>query len=88
MPFTPLPILDDFLLNYHVGHALVLLFVMSVVGSLPTGSRKVLSINTIMFGVLFLVTPASMLGSSPFVFRFLGIALLVVAPLLFTTARR
>lgn len=88
MSFTPLPLVDDFLLNYHVGHALVLLFVVSVVGALPTGSRKVLSANTILFGLLFLVTPASMLGESPFVYRFLGIALAVVAPLLYTTARR
>jgi hypothetical protein len=87
MAFTPLPLVDDFLVNYHVGHALLVLFTLSVVGSVPLGSRKVVSINALMFGLLFLVTPGSLLGSEPITYRFLGIALMVVAPVLFTTAR-
>ncbi|MFB6072496.1 MAG: hypothetical protein ABEJ88_05955 [Halobacterium sp.] len=88
MAFTPLPLIDDFLANYHVGHALLLLFALSVVGVVPVGSRKVVSINAVLFGLLFVVTPASLLGSSPFTYRFLGIALLVVAPILYVTARK
>jgi hypothetical protein len=88
MAFTPLPLVDDFLVNYHVGHALLVLFALSVVGSVPLGSRKVVSINALMFGLLFLVTPGSLLGSEPFTYRFLGIALMVLAPVLFTTARK
>lgn len=87
MAFTPLPLVDDFLVSYHVGHALLVLFALSVVGSVPLGSRKIVSINALMFGLLFFVTPGSLLGSEPFPYRFLGIALMVVAPLLFTTAR-
>jgi len=83
---TPLPIIDDFISNYHLGHVLALLFVGSVLGTLPLGSRKVVSINSILFGLLFLATPGSMLGSSPFTFRFLGIVLVVVAPILYVTA--
>lgn len=86
MAFTPLPLVDDFLANYHVGHALLVLFVLSIVGTIPLGSRKVISINTLLSGVLFLVSPVSELGSDPFLFRFLGIALLVIAPVLYTTA--
>jgi len=87
MLFTPLPIIDDFVANYHVGHVLVLLLVLSVVGTLPLGSRKVVSINATLFGLLFLVTPGSLVGDDPFTYRFLGIALVVVAPILYVTAR-
>lgn len=87
MAFTPLPLIDDFLTNYHLGHALLVLFATSVVGSIPLGSRKIVSINALLFGLLFLVTPVSQLGGEPFTYRFLGIALLVVGPVLYTTAR-
>jgi len=87
MLFTPLPIIDDFVANYHVGHVLVLLLVLSVVGTLPLGSRKVVSINATLFGLLLLVTPGSLVGDDPFTYRFLGIALVVVAPILYVTAR-
>jgi NADH:ubiquinone oxidoreductase subunit H len=83
--FVPLPLIDDFLINYNVGQALLLLFVLSVLAAIPLGSRKVLSLNAITFGVLFVVTPASL---APLHYKFLGIALLVAAPLLYSTARR
>jgi len=88
MAFTPLPLVDDFLVNYHLGHALLVLFALSVVGTIPLNSRKVVALNASLFGVVFFVTPASQLGNDPFTYRFLGIALLVIAPILFTTARR
>ncbi|WP_232702864.1 hypothetical protein [Halobacterium wangiae] len=88
MAFTPLPLIDDFLVNYHVGHALLVLFALSIVGVIPLGSRKIVSINAVMFGLLFLVIPGSMLGDDPFTYRFLGLALVIVAPLLYVTARR
>ncbi|WP_128476218.1 hypothetical protein [Halorussus pelagicus] len=82
--FVPLPIIDDFLLQYNVGQVLLLAFVLSVVAAIPLGSRKVLSLNAITFGLLFLVLPVKM---APLSFKFLGIALLVVAPVLYVTAR-
>ncbi|AHG04673.1 hypothetical protein HALDL1_14545 [Halobacterium sp. DL1] len=88
MAFTPLPLIDDFLVNYHVGHALLLLFVLSVVGVIPLGSRKIVSINAVTFGLLFLVIPGSMIGETAFTYRFLGLALVIVAPLLYVTARQ
>jgi len=87
MLFTPLPLIDDFLANYHVGHVLLLLLVLSVVGTVPLGSRKVVSLNATLFGLLFLVIPGSMIGETVFTYRFLGIALIVVAPILYVTAR-
>lgn len=85
MAFAPLPLIDDFLLPYNVGQALLLVFVLVVLGSLPLRSRKVLSLNLIIFGLVFLLTPASM---APIHYRFLGIALVVVGPMLYVTARR
>ena len=83
--FVPLPLIDDFLIKYNIGQALLLLFILSVLAALPLGSRKILSINAIAFGLIFVVTPASL---APLHYKFLGLALLIVAPLLYVTARR
>lgn len=91
MGFTPLPLIDDFLIPVTLGHALVALFLVSVVGVFPLGSRKVLAANVSLFGLLFLLSPASLMAKGAMVnvfpYRFLGIALLVLAPILFTTAK-
>jgi len=79
----PLQIVDTFLLNYNVGQALLLVFGLSTVGILPLGSRRLLGVNTIAFGLVFALTPQSIV---PIHYLFLGIALLVVGPLLYTTA--
>ena len=79
----PLQIVDSFLLNYNVGQALLLGFVLATVGMLPLKSQRLLGINTIAFGLVFAVTPQSLV---PIHYLFLGIALLVVGPLLYTTA--
>jgi hypothetical protein len=83
--FVPLPLIDDFLIDYNVGQALLAVFVLSVLAVIPLKSRKVLSINVIAFGLIFLLTPASL---APLEFKFLGIALVVVGPMLHITARR
>ncbi|MFC4447938.1 hypothetical protein [Halorussus aquaticus] len=80
-----MPLIDDFLLKYNVGQVLLLAFVLSVVAAIPLGSRKVLSLNAITFGLLFVVVPSSL---APLHYKFLGIALLVVAPVLYVTARK
>jgi len=78
-----LQLLDSFLLDYHVGHAMVLLFGLTVLGMVPLGSRKALSLAVLAFGLLFVVTPISMMNNDP-LYKFAGIALLVVAPLVYT----
>lgn len=83
--FVPLPLIDDFLIDYNVGQAILVLFVLAMLAAIPLKSRKVLSINTIIFGLLFVLTPSSL---APLPFKFLGIALLVVGPMLFITAKR
>jgi hypothetical protein len=83
LEFVPLQIIDSFLLQYHFGHVFTLLLVLSVVGVLPTKSMRALALNLGVFGLLFIATPNSMLGEDP-IFKLLGVALLVVAPLVFT----
>ena len=79
----PIQVIDRFLLNYNVGQALLLLFVLVMLGSLPLKSRKILAINAILFGVIFALTPVALV---PLHYAFLGLALLVVGPLLWTTS--
>jgi uncharacterized membrane protein HdeD (DUF308 family) len=81
----PLQAIDSFLLDYNIGQALLLGFILSVAGALPLKSRKVLSLVVITFGVIFLLTPQSLV---PTHYLFLGIALVVVGPMLYVTARR
>jgi hypothetical protein len=82
---VPLQLIDTFLLQYNVGQALLLGYVLVMAGSLPFKSVRVLALNTLVFGVLFLAGPSS---AVPFVYKILGIGMLVVAPLLYTIASR
>lgn len=81
----PLQVIDSFLLNYNVGQVLLLVFVLATVGALPLKSTKIIALNTMAFGVIFLLTPQSLV---PIHYLFLGIALIVVGPLLWTTSGR
>ena len=81
----PTQIVDNFLLNYNVGQAILFVFILGTLGALTQKSQKVLGLNWIAFGLLFLLTPSSL---EPVHFKFLGIALLFVGPLLVISARR
>lgn len=83
--FVPLPLIDDFVINYNVGQALLLAFILSVLAAIPLGSQKVLSLNAITFGLIFVLTPSSL---APAHYKYLGIALLVAAPVVYATASR
>jgi hypothetical protein len=80
----PLQVVDSFLLDYHLGHVLVLGLVVTTLGAVPLGSRRVIAINTVVFGLLFMLTPVTVMPST---YLFLGLALLVVGPILYVTAR-
>jgi len=84
MTLAPLPLIDDFLLQYNVGQALLVVFLLSVLGILPLKSRKVLSLNFVTFGLVFVMTPSQL---APIQFKFLGIALLVLGPLVYVTGQ-
>ena len=80
----PIQLIDSFLLDYNVGQALLLVFILATLGALPLKSAKVVALNTMAFGVIFLLTPQSLV---PIHYLFLGIALVIIGPLLWTTAR-
>ena len=81
--FVPLDLFDDLIQDYHLAQVLVGLFVLAVLGSFAL-SKKFLSLNVILFGLLFLLIPE---GISSIEYKLLGIALIVIGPVLYTTAR-
>ncbi|ERH03657.1 MAG: hypothetical protein J07HR59_00778, partial [Halorubrum sp. J07HR59] len=82
-PTMLLQLVDSFLLDYHVGHVLLLLLVVTTLGAIPLGSQKVIAANLMTFGLIFTVSPFGIMTQ---LYILLGIALIVVAPLLWTTA--
>lgn len=86
MIVLPLQVIDNFLLQYNVGQALLLVFILSFLGSIPLKSRKVFAIQFISFGLIFMLTPQSLLQAPHW--KFIGIALLVIGPMLYVTARQ
>ncbi|WP_435333686.1 hypothetical protein [Haloarchaeobius sp. TZWWS8] len=85
MTALPLQLIDNFLLSYNVGHALLALLAVSILGALPLKSTKLIGLNLVLFGALFVLTPASL---APLPFTFLGVALLVVGPMVFVSGKR
>jgi hypothetical protein len=79
----PLQLIDNFLLNYNVGQALLLAFVLSILGVLPLKSQRLVAVVTVTFGLVFLLTPASLQSTS---FLLLGVGLLVIGPMVYITA--
>jgi hypothetical protein len=86
MTALPLQVIDNFLLQYSVGQAIFLLFVLGFLAVLPLGSRKVQALHFTSFGLLFMLTPQSMLEAV--YWKFLGIALLMLGPMAYITARK
>jgi len=94
---APLQLVDSFLLNYNVGDALLVAFALGFLATLPLKSWRVITLHILVFGLLFLVTPAQMLAveatgshflATPLQYKLLGLGLLVVAPVLYTTGNR
>jgi hypothetical protein len=77
----PLQVIDSFLLNYEIGQVLLLVFALATLGLLPLGSKKMLGLHFSGFGLLFLLTPQAINSK---IYLFLGLALLVIGPMLFT----
>ncbi|MFC7175970.1 hypothetical protein [Halosegnis marinus] len=81
----PLQVVDNFLLQFDAGQVILALFVLSTLAALPLKSLKIVGLNAIVFGLIFMLTPGSL---APIHFRFLGIALVFVGPLLVISARQ
>jgi len=93
--FVPLQLVDGFILKVNTGDALLAVYLLGLVATLVQRSRKLLTIHTIVFGLLFVLTPASLfevnelsLLGSIVQYKFFGLALLVIAPVLLATADR
>lgn len=91
----PLQIIDNFLINYNIGDILVLVVILGGLAILVQRSNKLLGLHLLSFGLLFVVLPASMLepqaGSifaSAMTYKFVGLALVVLAPIIFAVGRR
>jgi hypothetical protein len=67
---------------------LALAFVLGALATIPLQSLRVLALHVLGFGLVFALTPAAVLGSTPEVFRMLGVALVVLGPVLFVSSAR
>lgn len=81
---VPLQIIDSFLLNYEIGQVLLLAFVLAIPGILVLGSKKLLGIFFVVFGVVFLLTPQAVNSK---IYLFLGLGLIFVGPMIVAVAR-
>ena len=85
-PFVPMPLVDDFLIQYSVGQALLLLYVLSLPAGYVFSSWRITAVNAIVFGVLFLIVPS--IGGGSILFAYLGIGLVVLGPMIYATTNR
>ena len=76
-------VIDTFLLDYHLWHVLLLAFVASLLGTIPLKSQKVIAAVVMGFGAIFVMAPFTTMPATYILF---GIGLVVVGPLLWTTA--
>jgi hypothetical protein len=81
---VPLQVIDSFLLDYEIGQALLLAFVLAIPGVLVLGSKKLLGMFLAVFGVVFLLTPQAINSK---VYLFLGLSLIFVGPMIVAVAR-
>jgi hypothetical protein len=79
----PLQVMDNFLRQYSVAHAIFLLFVFALLAGLAKKSMKLTGLQLSVFGLIFVLTP---LSTHPLFFQFFGLALLVVGPVIFVAA--
>jgi hypothetical protein len=77
----PLQVIDSFLQQYHMGQVFLALFLVGLLGTLPLKSKTVTGLHLITFGLLFLLTPLSLMASE-FIWRAIGIALVFVGPMI------
>ncbi|MFO7834923.1 MAG: hypothetical protein R6V31_12975 [Halohasta sp.] len=74
---------DSILIDYNIGQVLLAGFVLTTLGALPLKSQQVVAVNTMLFGVIFVLTPTTLM---PSYYLFLGLTLIVIGPLVYVTA--
>ena len=80
----PLQLVDDFLMDYTVGHALFLVFVLALLGGFAVKrSTKLFGLQLSLFGIIFILTPST---TMPTWMLFMGVGLVVVGPIVLVAA--
>ncbi|ACM57877.1 hypothetical protein [Halorubrum lacusprofundi] len=77
--------IDTFLLDYHLGHVILLGFVVSLLATVPLKSLKVIASVFAGFGTIFLVAPYT---TMPQTYVLAGIPMILIGALLWTMAGR
>ena len=81
----PLQVLDNFLLQYNLGQVLVVVYVLALLAALAQRSMKIVAIQTVTFGLLFVLVPSI---NGPTYFLYVGLALLIASPMVYVSADR
>ncbi|GAB3020977.1 hypothetical protein [Natronobiforma cellulositropha] len=82
---VPLQAIDNVMLPFHMGHVLLGALVLAVLAALPLKSMKILGLNVILVGTLFMLTPTDMAGETT-LYRLMGVGLVVIGPMLYVAA--
>ena len=77
---------DKFLANYHIGHAVFLLFLIALPAGIVVKSSKLTALTLIAFGGLFIVVPS--ISDAGALYSFAGVALMVAGPMAYTVSSR
>jgi hypothetical protein len=85
LSLVPLQVIDSFLLNYNIGQVILFFFLLALMAGIFRRSGKITAINAMLFGITFLLTPSSL---APIHYKYLGIALLVTGPIMYTSTNR
>jgi hypothetical protein len=84
--FTPpLQVLDNFLLQYNLGQVLLVVYVLATLAALTQRSGKIIALQTMTFGLIFALVPSI---NGPSLYLYLGLGLMMAAPVVFATADR
>lgn len=81
----PLQVVDDFLLQYNLGQAMLFVFVLATLAALTQRSGKIIAIQTMTFGLIFMLVPSI---NGPGHYLYLGLGLMMAAPLVYVSFSR
>jgi len=82
---VPLGFVDQFLFDYHVGHVLILLAALTILGVVPLRSGKLTSMTIVLFGMIFILTPFWVVPGYD-LYMYAGIVMVFVGTMLFVFA--
>lgn len=91
----PLQLFNDIVANYNFGDVLLLVAILGAIVTLVQRSNKLFGLHLLSMGLLFVILPVGMLEPEPGsllgtaeMYKFVGLALMVLAPIIYTVSRR